>query len=168
MKTRNKKYFFFPLITLITLTIILTYPTTETNKVIIDGKEYLTPNTEISIKLEYEHSVELTKITEEYEIKNCEITLTTFTWPGYGAGLPSRPEDTPSQTKDESGNYVARNITLNTTTLKISMKHRVNPKLTINNKEVESKEEVVVITCVRTPLIEILTSRKLPQANNNT
>ncbi len=158
MKAKRKCFFF--LITLITLTTILTCPTTETNKIIIDGREYLIPNTEINIKLEYIHSVELTKIVEEYEIKNCKVTLTTFTWPGYGAGLPSRPEDMPSQTKDGSGNYVARNITLNTTILKICMKHRVNPKLTINGREVESTEGVVVMICVRTSLIELLTNKQ--------
>lgn len=170
MKTKEQSpLFLLTIIALLATTIaITTYPATQANKVVIDGTEYVaSPDTKISIVLEYEHSAELTRITEEYEVRDCEIRLVKFVWAGYGAGLPSTPNDTPSQATRESGNYVAGNITLNTTTLKISMKHRVNPKLTINGKEVENAEEVTVMTCSKTTLIELLTSLKLPQLNNN-
>lgn len=171
MNPKNKKIFLFLLTTatLITLITISTHPTTQANKITVDGTEYLTtPNTKINIKLEYQHSVELTKITEEYEVAGCEIKLVKFTWPGHGAGLPSKTDETPSQETDENMNYVARNIKLNTTLLKISMKHRINPKLTINGEEVESREEVVIETCTRASLIELITSKKLKQPNSNT
>ena len=172
MKPKTKKQYLLFLLTTIAIlaitTAITTYPVTQASKVIVDETEYLaSPDTEISVRLEYEHSAELTKITEEYEVRDCEIRLVRFVWAGYGAGLPSTPNDTPSQTTDESGNYMTGNITLSTTTLKISMKHRVNPKLTINGKEVKSTEEVIVMACSKTTLIELLTSLKLPQPNKN-
>lgn len=169
MNTKNKKQLILFLITtLTTAAIIATQPTIEATKIIIDETKYITtPNTKINIKLEYKHSVELTKITEEYEVTNCKIKIVKFTWPGYGAGLPSKPDETPSET-DENRNYVTRNITLNTTTLKISMKHRIDPKLTINGEEVTTKEEVAVIACTRISLIELMTSQKLKQPTNNT
>lgn len=169
MKIKQKQLLLFLITTtLIILTTISTYPTIEANKVIIDETEYLaTRNTTIKIRLEYRHSVELTNITEEYEITNCEIKLAEFVWPGYGAGLPSKPNDTLSHETYENKNYVVRNITLNTTVLRVSMIHRISPKLTINDEEVVSSREVVVITCTRISLIELLTSRKLRQSSNN-
>ncbi len=169
MKPKNKKRILFLVTALTILTTISTHPAIEANKVIIDETEYLaTRNTTIKIRLEYRHSVELTNITEEYHITNCEIRLAKFVWPGYGAGLPSKTNDTSSHEIDENKNYVVRNITLNTTVLRISMKHRINPKLTINGEEVVSSGEVVVITCTRISLIELLTSRELRQLSGKT
>ena len=165
----RKRYLLFLLATAVLLAIITaitTYPATLTNKVVIDGTEYVVnPDTKISIRLEYEHSVELTKITEEYEARGCEIKLVRFVWAGYGAGLSSTPNDTLSQTIDGSGNYVTGNITLSTTTLKISMKHRVNPKLMVNGEEAKSAEEVIIMVCSKTTLIELLIAPKLPWPN---
>lgn len=168
MNPKNKKLLFLiTTVTLITLVAISTHPAIQANKIIVDGTEYLTStNTKATIKLEYQHSVELTKITEEYEVVGCEIRLVRFTWSGHGAGLPSRPDEMLSQELDENMNYVARDIKLNTTLLKISMKHRISPQLTINDVKVESREEVVIMTCVEIPLIELVTSQKIKQLNN--
>lgn len=157
----TKKYFFLIIITTM-ISVILTYPTLETCKIVIDRTVYVvSPHTRLNVRLEYEHSVELSKITEEYEITNCEVKLMEFVWVGYGAGLPSRPCDAPNQLVGVDGGYIIRNITLNVTTLKISMRYRVNPRITINEKEVESKEEVVIEACSKISVVELVFAQKL-------
>jgi len=162
MSLVKKKYFFPLIITTVALIILLTYPVIEACKVVIDGTVYVTsPNTRVSIRLEYEHSVELSEITEVYEVTNCEIRLAEFVWAGYGAGLPSRPGDAPNQSVSVGGKYVARNMILNITTLKISMRYRVNPEITINGEEVVSKEEILVEACTKISVVEWVFSQKL-------
>ncbi len=158
----TKKKCFFSLIIIAVASIILTHPIIEACRIVIDGTEYVvSPHTRLSIRLEYEHSVELSEITEEYEIANCKIKLVEFVWAGYGAGLPSRPCDAPNQLVSVGGRYVARNITLNTTILKISMRHRINPRVTINGEEVRSKEEIVIEACTKISVMGWVFAQKL-------
>ncbi|MEM4485335.1 MAG: DUF1850 domain-containing protein [Sulfolobales archaeon] len=152
-----KSFFLLILAGVIIIIFILLYPMIEVARITIDGAEYLaTPNTRVVITLEYKHSVELARIVEEYEVIDCRIKLEKFIWPGYGAGLSSKPDEIPDHAVERSGSFMIEDIMLNVTMLKISMKYRIDSKLLVNGVEIESREEVMIIACTRISLLEFL------------
>jgi hypothetical protein len=155
---KYKKYFLPTLILSVTLFITLSYPAYVVNKIVVDNREYLfDTNTKVNIHLEYRHSVELTEIIEEYELRGCSIVLEKFTWPGYGAGLPSRYNDTRIQVYTSEG-FTVTNMTLGVSVLQVELRYMVQPKLLINGLEVMG-DRLIIETCTRISIMELLRYR---------
>jgi hypothetical protein len=155
---KYKKYFLPTLIISIILVITLSYPAYVVNKIVIDNREYLfDTNTKVNIHLEYKHSVELTKVIEEYELRGCSIVLEKFTWPGYGAGLPSRYNDTSIQVYTSEG-FTVTNRTLGVSVLQVELRYMVQPKLLINGLEVMG-DRLIIEACTRISILELLQYR---------
>ncbi len=168
----KRKAFFLYVIAFVSF-FVLALPLVQVTEVVVDGVEYLFPKDgEVFITLEYLHSVELFRVVETYLIAGCEIRLVEFRWSGYGAGLPSTPEDIFSQISQSGGEFIARNISvISGNVLRLDMKHRVGATVSVNGEIVSSNVGVEVRVCVRVSLAKILhhllTPTKLPISSGN-
>lgn len=137
---------------------LLTMPVVQVAEIEVDGRLFVArPDTKITVSLEYLHSVELGRVVETYEVLGCEIKLTKLVWPGYGAGLPSRPDDLAGSPTTDSEGYMVKSTSLRLgRVLTLSVKYRVAPRLTINGGEAGPGDLVEIRACVGRPVIWLL------------
>ncbi|MEM3948740.1 MAG: DUF1850 domain-containing protein [Zestosphaera sp.] len=152
----GKSKLVFLLATLFFGVTLLSLPIIQVTEVVMDNTVYLIqPNVKVTVALEYLHSVELMKVVETYEVVGCEVRLVKLVWPGHGAGLPSTPNDLPVQIVGSDGGYTAEDISLGPVVM-VSMRHRVDPTLTLNGKRVTFNGTVEIKACVRVPPVALL------------
>lgn len=152
----GKSRYVFLVVTALFGVILLVFPLIQVTVITVDDVRYVVwPGVNVTITLEYLHSVELMKVVETYEVVDCEVRLARLVWPGHGAGLPSTPNDLPVQVTESDGEYVAEDISLGSV-MKASVKHRINASLVVNGREIPCNEAVEVRACVRVPLAALL------------
>lgn len=118
----------------------------------VDGTQYflLAGSNNISVVIEYTHSVELFKVLEVYEISGCEIRLVSYEWPGYGAGLGSTASDYAWLNESISGGYYTF------PELFVDLRYRFNSRVVVGSLEVREAHTLLVKPCTPVSLLKLI------------
>ena len=80
---------------LVVLVVLLALPLPVV-QVAVDGRTYtevLSPFHGTPVELSYVHSVEKTRVEEEYDVRPSGIVMRTMAWQSFGAGLPDKYDE---------------------------------------------------------------------------